>query len=59
MSDSLKANTFGLEGEIGELLEQSEHDIEELLEQDSHDIEELLEQEVANQCNLPEGDWWP
>jgi len=74
MSDTLEANTFGLDGDdIEGLLEQSEHDIEELLEQDSHDIEDLLDlstagdgeladhyaEQVARQWGTPEGEWWP
>ena len=73
MSDTLEANTFGLDGDdIEGLLEQSEHDIGELLEQDGHDIEELLDlttaddkqanhysELVARQWGTPEGEWWP
>ena len=68
MSDTLEANTFGLDGDdIEGLLEQSEHDIEKLLEQDGGDIEDLLDEAranhyselVARQWGTPEEEWWP
>jgi len=75
MSDTLEANTFGLDGDdLDDLLEPPEQDFDELLdESDSLDIDALLDEvglsddelddlfeQVANQqLDLPEGEWWP